>query len=828
MPPANRHGDGYGRLTPSTVEIKMPPREGGLFFLDMAVEAVEWEDVNAALRQVPPATLSDASQMVIRSPRLRWRDSSESVSVVGWGWPSTVDEMASSVESALIGHGLPAVAVGAVELPLAADPETSAGVSREVLARCRAVELDALLQSGNAIWRPTKYHYRLPSGHHTGTFVRIADVFRDHRAAPALGSWLHGCLRENIALVADSGTLMPIVQHLDHVLRLAARTTQEFVPRGIAAVETLDSYPFSRFEYLERFSTFEELAVLALLSVSSTGRTYRMLRDTLQETAGDQWRAECLVSRADDQATSLPQHDALGRQNPWLALGEAAPFLGRPGSCAECQQVDRARVVEIDPRSFAAMVLPQPTRIMPDVQEGRRNASLFEAYQRHCSSAGGASADGAFDGVCLTEVEAGPATASPTLRLPNHGVKFRMDALLPDPAATQELVTSRVEELEAPPGRDRVRREIADALHAVRDGQPTVAICAREQIALFRPADGDDGAAMAQVLTIARSVCPTVETAVVDDEFDAAASCANGQASLLLVAPGVQSGATLQQLVVRIQNRYRQLDTPPAMHGLVVHAHPADRQTWRALRNTFRGPSGTARLLALWLTYLPRTSPFEDEFRILKQVQKDWLEGAIDGTDSLWRKRLAWLDPDANAVEFPQSPLWNPEQQKLRLTSLYGDLDDRHVLVAVGAAMQSELLRRIDEQVPEWVRFDLPNAFRSYFDGIIHASILRWTEPARAWWGVDDNECEALIGELKGRFDDDWECLLPELLLAAAQGKVPEAGVNRLLEEAHAQLRSKSWPSEVLQFVELGRILVEHLVPLPADDSDVLASSSSG
>lgn len=818
MPPGNRHGDGYGRLTASTVQIKMPPREGGLFFLDMDVEAVDWEDVKAVFRRTPPATLSDASQMVVRSPRLRWRDSGESISVLGSGWPMTVDDAASSIASALVGHGLPRVAVGAIELPLAAEAETSTDVSRETLARCRAVELDALLQSGNAIWRPTKYHYRLPSGHHTGIFVRIADVFRDHRAAPALASWLHGSLHENMALVADSGTLMPIAQHLDHVLRLAAITTQGFVPRGIAAIETLDSYPLSRVEYLERFSASQGLTVLALLSVSSTGRTYRMLRDTLQETAGNQWRAECMVSRGGDQATLLPQHDALGLQSPWLALEEAAPSLGQLGSRGERDQVDRARVVEIDPRSFAAMVLPQPTRIMPDIQEGRRNASLFEAYQSRSSSLSDISTDSGIDGVCLTGGEAGPAASSPVLRLPNHGVKFEMDVLLRDPANAPALVARRVEELQTLPRRDRDRQEIADALQSVRDGQPTVAICAREQIALFRPIDGDDDAAKGQVLRIAQTVCTTIESAFVDDEFDAAAACAEGQASLLLVAAGVQSGATLQQLVVRAQDAFRQLDMPPAMHGLVVHAHPTDRQTWRALRNTFRGPSGTARLLALWLTYLPRTSPFEDEFRVLRQVQKDWFEGTIDGTDSLWRERLAWLEPDAKAVESPQSPLWSPEKQHLRLTSVYGNLDDRHVLVAVGAAMQAALLRRIDEEVPEWVRFDLPNAFRSYFDGIIHSSILRWTEPARAWWGADDNECQALIGELKGRSDEDWQCLLPELLLAAAQGKVPQAGVDTLLTEARMQLDTSSWPGEVLRFVELGRVLVERLVPLPEDD----------
>ena len=150
------------------------------------------------------------------------------------------------------------------------------------------------------------------------------------------------------------------------------------------------------------------------------------------------------------------------------------------------------------------------------------------------------------------------------------------------------------------------------------------------------------------------------------------------------------------------------------------------------------------------------------------------------------------------------------------------------MLVAVGAAMQAALLRRVDEEVPEWVSFDLPNAFRSYFDGIIHASILRWTEPARIWWGVDGNECEALIGELRGRSEDDWQCLLPELLLSAAQGKVPEVGVDVLLGEARAELASRSWPIDVLRFVDLGRILVERLVLPPADESRVTASVTAG
>ena len=152
----NPHGDGYGRLTASTVRVALAPQQGGLFFVDMDVEATAWDTVAAALRGTPPSVLSDASHLVLRSPVLRWQDSGDSIIELGAGWPTGVEDLAAALESDITGHGFPFVTVGAVELPLAAAPNASASVDAEVLARCRAVELEALLLQGNAIWRPTK------------------------------------------------------------------------------------------------------------------------------------------------------------------------------------------------------------------------------------------------------------------------------------------------------------------------------------------------------------------------------------------------------------------------------------------------------------------------------------------------------------------------------------------------------------------------------------------------------------------------------------------------------------------------------------------------
>ena len=808
----NSRGDGYGCLNASTLEVHTAPLQGGVFFVDMDLRSEDWDDVLSGLRSLPPSVAGSASQIVFRSPVLRSAAQDTPV-ISGSTWPTSVEETAKALQNSLQ-TSYRQLQVGVVELPLGEAPMRSEMLELDTLARCRAVELDYFLHAGQAVWRPQKYHYQLPSGHHAATFVRIADAFRNPRAPIAIATWLYGCVTETTAIVVDSGTLMPIVQQLDLTLRIAAVSRGEGSAPGLLAIKSIDTYPRSRFEYLQKFKAFDQLDVLALLSVSSTGRTYRMLRDTLEVTAQGRWRSECLVARGNEGATSLPEPEHRGQQAPWLSLGDELSPATTADRCHHCRDVNRARVVHVNPHSFAAMTLPMPTRIMPDTNNGRRNASLMNTYKRNHDP------DAKRAGVQLVPVEATRPHRERRSTDPGR-VRFEPTALLTSADDVSKLVENRIDELKALPSRDRSRSEIVAALEAVQGGNPTVAVCDPEEIRVLRKMTGPNLDPGNLMLLAAQEVCPSVRSVVMHSGSTGFGDKLDGHSSVLLIAAGLLTGVTLQQLVVSVQDHYRSREISPEMHGIVIHAIPADREAWRSVRNSFRDDNGATRLLALWLTYLPQESPFKAELDVLSEAHPDWFANARHGVEGLWENRLRWLSPDSSNSSDnctpPESPLWSPQPVGLRRTSLYGDLDDRHTLVAVGAAMQEALQQKTSDGAPEWVQFDLPNAFRSYFDGLIHVAILRWVTPQRAWWGNNKNECEALIGELEGRFPEDWKLLLPELLLAAAQGKVPDNGVDFLLNQADSQLEAETWDADVLDYVGLGRVLAQRFRP-PQDD----------
>lgn len=784
-------------MTPVAVDVVLHPLPGGLLFVDVDVGDAGWDDAVAALRTLHPSVLSSASVLAFRSPIVRARESDEVLIEAGSGWPKAAPELAEAIRTTLFDQGLRPRAVAAVEFPVGRDPITggdvpSAGLS-ELLAACRRVELEAFLLLNEGVWRPSRYHYRLPSGHHAATFVRVADALRTPRAAAALATWMHACLTASTGIVIDSGTLMPLVQQLDLISRLHDERVRH--------IEAVDAYPNSRFEFLRRFGSLENLDVLAILSVSSTGHTYQMLEKALQDTAAGKWRAECLVARSasTSQATALPAAKELGRQAPWLVLDNLDVPVGLDEKCRLCRRPSSAQLIHIDPRTFAAMALPRPTRIMPDTDDARRSASLFTAYQE-CPEG---------RPVQLAGTEWTRVRRNPHLRMTGRQrVRFEPTALLGSADAARSLCEARLDELDALPRRDPARADIGRALEALRSSGATVAICDPEETELI-------GADAHEILTaVGRSVCPDIQEVISERSLSALTERLSTHESVLLLAVGLQTSVTLQHLVVTVQDAFRTQGRSPVINGLVVHAHPTDERAWHSVRNSFRGDDGNSRLLALWLTYLPGVSPLAAEFDVLQTAQDAWFEGARPETRKLWEERLGFADHSDRTAETaaPPSPLWSPQKLTLRRTSRYGDLDDRHALVAVGAAMQQSLQNAQSAGAPEWVQFDLPNVLRSYFDGILHAAVLRWVTPDRVWWGETPNDAPALLAELSARNDDDWRLVLPEALLAAAEGKVPEPGVRFLLNDAHARLNSGKWPEEVLAYVDLGRLLAEQLL----------------
>jgi hypothetical protein len=762
------------------------------------------------------------------------------LSGVAADWPQDLNGLITALTDLQGMQGASRKPVHVFELPAFGDPRVSEGMDYQHLAWARRVELESFLRRTGAIWTPTSYHYQLPSGEHAASFVRLADTFNDPRAASALSSWLRGALTDTTFVIVDTGTIMPLVEQLDLLLGRAAQFVHVATP-GLIGVEALDRYPRSRFQYLRQFKDAVAVDVLAILSVSSSGRTYRLLGQSLDETAGpERWRAECLVTREpSQQADGLPPTAEHGRQSAWLSLDELSAS-GREGACRLCGQGARARVIRIDPRTFGAMTLPSPVRIMPDLASARRNASLFDMYDADVNGV---------PAVQLSETETSAVRARPHLRTDQpERVRFEPAAILLQTDFESRL-SARVRELHALEARDPMRTPLQTALQRLVDGEPTVAVCDYEEVEVLAAALREQGkdahlpldedaswqAAEGRFLTAARAVCSKIERVVVIGTERVSSDGFCNDRSILFLVAGLQTGRTLQHLVVQAMSALSGDDAEradPQIQGLVLHAHPNTSEAWGHVQNTFGGRRDPA-VVALWLTYLPSESPFVEEQALLAAAQDQWFVGARYGSERLLTERSSWLgsrSPSTTESPRPITPLWSTKPMALRRTSYYGNLNDRTVIPAMGAALTERLDRHGADTSPEWVQVDLPNALRSYFDGLLHVALLRWVSPARAWWG-SENECASLIDQLHGRFHetDDWQLLLAELLLAVALGKLPDTGARQIMAHAQQALTegdpSSHSESHPLGFIELGYMLVRGLYEAELDPS---SSRSAG
>jgi hypothetical protein len=259
----------------------------------------------------------------------------------------------------------------------------------------------------------------------------------------------------------------------------------------------------------------------------------------------------------------------------------------------------------------------------------------------------------------------------------------------------------------------------------------------------------------------------------------------------------------MQQLLVGVHDVLETTGDRDTMKvgGIVMHARPETDREWTVLRNAY------TRIEALWLTPLPLRSPFEEEELLLAYVPLDEAEsGASDylkgrlafcrDNDADWPRRVATHPPapvDPHAV-FWGMPLdgsaatgWSGRDHPvLRPGSRFGHcIRATTTFAAVGSAMQRARLNAPTWTAPAWHQFEMPAILRSYFDPPIVAAILRWLEPHEAWWGDREEDAGNVVAEALARAtDDDRKILLPELLLAAALGKVPKSGRDLLLSEA--------------------------------------------
>ena len=190
-----------------------------------------------------------------------------------------------SAGSAVIGEP---VEVGVVQHRIGAEPAVRWTTDKDdadtqlALVTARAIELETLLTRSNAIWQPRSYHYRLPNGQHTDTFVRFADAVQTPQDADVIRRLLLGRLEQGMGIVADTGSLTPVLIQLEAImarfdLTVGGMQILQSYPAGRPAVRRTVEARGSRLRRRDRWLADRQRQWLAAGYVPRRARTSRVL-----------------------------------------------------------------------------------------------------------------------------------------------------------------------------------------------------------------------------------------------------------------------------------------------------------------------------------------------------------------------------------------------------------------------------------------------------------------------------------------------------------------------------------------------------------------------
>ena len=743
--------------------LRAQSTRGMLAFLDVADKAANIEAIAGHIREVPLDILGRAEWILAR-----WGPENQ-------GWPPAQDA-AERFQELLDTIGSNAQ-MGVVTFEVASAPSIvwsssthgSRGHDGVLLARARAVEVKSFLSWGQALWLPDSYHYVLPSGKHAASFIRLADAFQDVRAAAALSTWLYQSLDGDAptTVVMDIGTLMPLVSEL----QMAAerhRNADIGSSAGVGTVVALDRYPASALG-LQRslLANSPDSRMLGLVSVSDSGGFAERLLSAFSALGAPSKGIEQLISRQHAGATSIAsdseQRSAI--EDPWLSLKDSELREPDVGICSLCKDPKKARLVRINPRGMSAMILPEPDLVVPDVFEARRNATIWEAYGATTYE------EGAIGLLGPLKTRSQPQLA----RAMEEAAYFEPARLFTKSA--NDLIAKRLTEFDEFPKRSRgdtTRSMVQQAKNLVTRRASIVVYQEQERDLLLSDNRWQN---LCETLVQHDFVTDQAEWVgfTEDNGLRLPATLVHDPApDILVLALGARTGLSCQRMFLAGRQEW----PDASFRGLVIHAHPEDERIWRSIRNTFSDENGDKRILALWLTYFPSWSPLAAERDTYLAAQQRGLHSA---------EAVSRLD-EINQSPLPGKTLLGRADPKLQPHSYFGQaLGASETLCAVGAAMQSARIQARPQGAPYWIQFDLRRVLRSYFDGLIHASVLRWCDPQEAWWGANSSDCCDFLLELEG-VDFDFDLLLPELLLAGAQEKLPEEATAQAVATAKKRL----------------------------------------
>ena len=761
--------------------------------------------------------LSSTNQVLFRWPWLLGPDDvPDTENIDRWLDRLTDTSQGEPVISSSIGVGVIQHRIGgAPTLHLADEASADRGT---ILALAREIELQELLKNGRAVWAPKSYHYRLPSGEHTDKFIRFADAIQSPRDAYVVATWLLERLATSAGIVVDTGGLTPVLMQLESLL---ARCGWSLGPTAI-----LKSYPTGRpavRRTVESAISGPDYPIIGIQSVSSTGNLQNTFLDELQRTAtsyGLQYSYDVLVDRrAGPETSDRFAPDDESRVVSWLGLGESLE-AGQSGSCSLCGNAEKARVVAVDPRSYRRLEFAEPHLIMPDVGYALQASAFWERV---------ASREG-------LAIEANPHPRSRVARGKRTALTVRLmfelvvdDSAVDDSAASprglEALVRARCAKLKLPEGIEQTVLVVAPEGDFKEVDRPAF----KEG----EPINLEEGlrATLAGIGIDRRTPVVAFEDAQLPQRI---ANLDSGD-RVLIFSWGTITGLTLRRATTAVAEAVGARSNDLEIIGLVFHGRTSTPGEWTAQVNQFgrihdrRRPRPPAlgdvtapeeqldqqALVALWNSCFPWESPLVDEYRLLDPIRNEFSGAA----KTFVEQRIRFLEfhstysqnPDDWSPRFddsggpsPTHVFWGMSRDELHQThvrgrSLYGkNLDCLTAYAAIGSVIQYSRLNARPAAAPRWVMFELGRIVRSYFDALILISMIRWMRPGELWWATERDSPESVRDSVAYLLDQACDhpseqiLLVPELLLAAAQGKVPRFAHGIL--RTKAQEISDGWP----------------------------------
>ena len=773
--------DAYVRLAPPGArchEFGCATRSQALLLVDLDCAPEEAKRTLQRIRELPQSSLMGVTKLVARLPVASTHASASKVLdelIV------LLDQLVPAVAPLVRGWGVVHGAIGQpISIRWSAEGAPSSDDS-EVLHRLRRAELISLLDRSDAIWEPSEYHFKLPGGKHTSSFVRVADAISDHRDADVLAFWCQPSLKVGRGVVFDNRGLVALA------LGIRAMADSQEVLLGPSLF--LDHYPDaqSEVEVAIREAAKQGGGVLAVLSVSNAGETKERLRAALRQAGQPDWSLQVLVDKTKEIGWGFAATEP-DFQETWIGLGDGKEAVYPSDRCLLCTS-KRGRVVGIDPRFFNGMALPDPTLVVPRPA----SASAASEFWTACDLTGSIALEHAPSG------ESAVRRSALGEKSGRMGVYVSLDRLV---ACSP---TDRRDELGF--GVKALMSRRADRYEETRPSDALSDV----DVLIVASADADRtgyenyvGRLKSELgLTQAKSY--PVDSSVEPEEWDEKAVDAIKTAKHVLVLTlGVVTGYTLQRLLVGCQEHMRAAKSPNPLTGLVLHARPSSSREWNTLRNSFG-----RRLFAIFTTLMPSSSPLSDESEVLELMSAE-----VENLEEEWSTRLVefirgrqdlanGLSPNITSADGAEYVplLWgmpNEDVQRARIRqhSIFGHkLGAATLLAAIGSVIHTRRDETQSETGPSWHLFEMPAILRSYYDPLILAAMIRWLQPAEMWWGKSSNaECEALRATLERSTNADLAVLVPELLLAAAQGKIPEQAAAEI--DARAETLLKDPPTE--------------------------------